>query len=606
MSDLLAADVTCSAALGLAVRACGTGALAAEGAPGIAASGGSARLGESGAFALALAEFLDAGRGGAAAVATAAWDADETAGAAAETRPGAPAGREAGPPANERAWGSEGRAGAAGDRAWETETGSGEAETGSGEVGTGAGARRGARMDDVMLHLMGAAAASGVVSEHGAVAGGASPAVPVRAGAAARRAEGGVTAWSAAGVEARAAATAEVQAGAGMETRAGAAGEGRAVVTAAAPAGVLWEDGKALAEAMEAVPRAGGAVSARSEADTGVGAGTTGAGPAPSVAFRANGEAPASTTPASVPGGSWQGRGAVVTEQMVSVAPEALEHPAPEGPERPVGERVEHSVRERAEHSAPQAQEHPALWGRECAAAEGLERAAAAGWERVAAAGQERAAAEEPGSASAGRAGGAASPAADAASRAGEAAGPWSGAAAASLGAEAQAFAGLHADGAGPAGGPAGQEVHAVVDVERLFQRLVEEAHVRPTASGGTHLELRLVPEHLGRVHLDLVWQDDALSARFVVESPEARAALEQHLPRLEETLRDQGIAVASLGVEIGHAGQGGRRFAGERGYEEQSAATGRLRAAASAYAAGGGVRARYAVSASGRLDVLA
>lgn len=166
--------------------------------------------------------------------------------------------------------------------------------------------------------------------------------------------------------------------------------------------------------------------------------------------------------------------------------------------------------------------------------------------------------------------------------------------------------AGGEAGAAARSGGdplPAGGE-----DVmQRLMDRLVEEAHARPAPGGGTHVEMKLVPEHLGRVHLELVWRDDALSAHFFVENAEARAALEQHLPRLEEALREQGIAVAALGVEVGHSGRGDRRFAGDG---EQQAGAGPVRGLgerARAYR-GGAARgaAAYAVSAGAGLDLLA
>lgn len=99
--------------------------------------------------------------------------------------------------------------------------------------------------------------------------------------------------------------------------------------------------------------------------------------------------------------------------------------------------------------------------------------------------------------------------------------------------------------------------------VDELLRLVAERARVH-SGPEGTTLHLTLEPEHLGTVRLEVTWQGDAVAAYFGVDTPEARALIENGLRWLEESLRAQGIAVASLQVALGGArgGSGGQRWA--------------------------------------------
>lgn len=98
--------------------------------------------------------------------------------------------------------------------------------------------------------------------------------------------------------------------------------------------------------------------------------------------------------------------------------------------------------------------------------------------------------------------------------------------------------------------------------------------------------EIRLNPEELGSVQIKLNLQQDQLNLQFTVSQPQAKEALEQHMPRLRELLEQQGLALAQSHVEQRSSQQQeqSRQFAGNSaghsGQEEEVAApTARQRA---------------------------
>jgi len=60
---------------------------------------------------------------------------------------------------------------------------------------------------------------------------------------------------------------------------------------------------------------------------------------------------------------------------------------------------------------------------------------------------------------------------------------------------------------------------------------------------------LRLSPEHLGPMEIQINVQDDRATVWFGAAHADTRAALEQALPRLRELLQAQGLALADAGV---------------------------------------------------------
>lgn len=86
-----------------------------------------------------------------------------------------------------------------------------------------------------------------------------------------------------------------------------------------------------------------------------------------------------------------------------------------------------------------------------------------------------------------------------------------------------------------------------------------EDQSPLPTNGGVREIEIRLHPEHLGRVHLKLSLEEGVLSARITVGSSAAREAVDQGLAQLRQTLGQQGYNVGSLDVNFGGASLFGR-----------------------------------------------
>lgn len=87
----------------------------------------------------------------------------------------------------------------------------------------------------------------------------------------------------------------------------------------------------------------------------------------------------------------------------------------------------------------------------------------------------------------------------------------------------------------------------------------------------GTHLtwmtqkgletgSLRVSPEHLGPVEVNISVQNGAASVWFAANHPDTRAALEQALPRLREMFANQGMNLADSGVSRQSLSQQGSR----------------------------------------------
>ena len=118
----------------------------------------------------------------------------------------------------------------------------------------------------------------------------------------------------------------------------------------------------------------------------------------------------------------------------------------------------------------------------------------------------------------------------------------------------------VHPDGAAPEVAEA--PTRAAGPVHQLAERLASAA-----PAGRSELELRLVPEHLGSVRVQLALEDGSLVARMVVGSAHTKQLLDEGLDQLRQALRNQGFDVAGLSVEMG----GGRGPELQQGGREQA-----------------------------------
>lgn len=110
-------------------------------------------------------------------------------------------------------------------------------------------------------------------------------------------------------------------------------------------------------------------------------------------------------------------------------------------------------------------------------------------------------------------------------------------------------------DAATPPKAPGGTKAEGAADgsprtADRaiLIQR-ISKAFQRLSVDGG-QLRIRLHPEHLGSVQLQMTIQGRDVSARIIAESDAARAVLTEHLPELRQRLMDSGLQVQNLEIQ--------------------------------------------------------
>ncbi len=79
---------------------------------------------------------------------------------------------------------------------------------------------------------------------------------------------------------------------------------------------------------------------------------------------------------------------------------------------------------------------------------------------------------------------------------------------------------------------------------------------------------VHLKPAELGRVSIKIVVDGDEVQAIVRAETPEALAALEQHMPELQASLSDRGFADAELDLALGFEGESEDHLSGARAVE--------------------------------------
>ncbi|MCB1168189.1 MAG: flagellar hook-length control protein FliK, partial [Leptospiraceae bacterium] len=84
----------------------------------------------------------------------------------------------------------------------------------------------------------------------------------------------------------------------------------------------------------------------------------------------------------------------------------------------------------------------------------------------------------------------------------------------------------------------------------KQFQEMVEQARVRLSADGKSTASIRMNPENLGRMHLDLVMKDNVLSGRLLVENHAAFKHIKDEIEGLRAELAKHGIQLEGLSVK--------------------------------------------------------
>jgi flagellar hook-length control protein FliK len=81
-------------------------------------------------------------------------------------------------------------------------------------------------------------------------------------------------------------------------------------------------------------------------------------------------------------------------------------------------------------------------------------------------------------------------------------------------------------------------------------ERVVSAARAS-LARGGMEIHLRLHPESLGEVRVQVRWDGGTLSARVEAATPAARDALESGAPALRAALQEHGISLDRLSINM-------------------------------------------------------
>lgn len=101
-----------------------------------------------------------------------------------------------------------------------------------------------------------------------------------------------------------------------------------------------------------------------------------------------------------------------------------------------------------------------------------------------------------------------------------------------------------------------------------IVKQVVEQVQVQ-AKQGVKSLEMQLYPEHLGKVFVQIVSKDGAITAQITAETEAAKSALESQLTILKENLNNQGVKIENVEVTIAsHAFE--QNMQGERGQEQE------------------------------------
>jgi hypothetical protein len=103
---------------------------------------------------------------------------------------------------------------------------------------------------------------------------------------------------------------------------------------------------------------------------------------------------------------------------------------------------------------------------------------------------------------------------------------------------------------------PSGLQVAEQEVLQQVFGQLAPR-----NLSGPQRLTLRLNPEELGEVRLELIVDKETVRAHLQAQSQQVQEVLEKHLPRLREAFEQQGLKLQELQVSVDAGRDGGRSF---------------------------------------------
>jgi flagellar hook-length control protein FliK len=96
------------------------------------------------------------------------------------------------------------------------------------------------------------------------------------------------------------------------------------------------------------------------------------------------------------------------------------------------------------------------------------------------------------------------------------------------------------------------REPSASVTLENVVQQVKDHLTSRDIKAGTEQVSIRLTPEHMGELKLNMTMENRQLKVEIVAESGMVRDTLLKHADSLRETLAKQNITVESFNVTTG------------------------------------------------------
>jgi flagellar hook-length control protein FliK len=99
-------------------------------------------------------------------------------------------------------------------------------------------------------------------------------------------------------------------------------------------------------------------------------------------------------------------------------------------------------------------------------------------------------------------------------------------------------------------------------EVKETFSKLVERARVNIAADGTSTASMRLKPEQLGNVTLNLRVAGSQVEAKLVVESEHVKKMMKEEIEQLAVELKRQGFSVDAIEIRVREPSEGSLSFA--------------------------------------------
>jgi flagellar hook-length control protein FliK len=99
-----------------------------------------------------------------------------------------------------------------------------------------------------------------------------------------------------------------------------------------------------------------------------------------------------------------------------------------------------------------------------------------------------------------------------------------------------------------------GKSAHAAgsgIPFSEKLDELIDKAHITIRDAKNGQISMKMFPENLGRVNVQLGLENGILSAKFLVENNEAKQALTESFSQLQNVFLNEGISVGSFQVDV-------------------------------------------------------